>query len=55
MELTNNQFDLFVNLMDARAICKDVRLQLGLSESVAVRLMSFYRFHGKEETYDPKS
>ena len=52
MELTNNQFDLFVNLMDARATCKDVRLQLGLSESVAVRLMSFYRFHSKEETYD---
>ena len=52
MKLTNNQFDLLVNLMKEGATCKDVRLQLQLSESVAVRLMSFYKFHGKEETYD---
>lgn len=52
MQLTIEQFDKISNLIESGANNAEIRKQIDLSESVAVRTLLFYRYHGKEESYD---
>lgn len=49
--LTNEQYAIFIDLMERNKTNREVRANLGFSESRACRYILFYRLHGKEDFY----